>query len=64
LAWKVNINDIVKENGNGPVSVNLCIKNPNRKSEFEYQEPSKLIASIVEREKKILKLMEEIKSGI
>ena len=45
----VNINDIVKENGNGSVSVNLDIKNPNRKSEFEYQEPSKLISSIVER---------------
>jgi len=63
-AWKVNINDIVKENGNGSVSVNLDIKNPNRKSEFEYQEPSKLISSIVEREKKILKLMEEIQSVI
>ncbi|MDA3907201.1 MAG: hypothetical protein PF484_14105 [Bacteroidales bacterium] len=55
LAWKVNINDIVKENEKGYVSVYLNIKNPNRKSEFEYQEPSKLIFSIVDREKKILK---------
>ena len=42
----------------------MDIKNPNRKSEFAYQEPTKLISSIVEREKKILTLMEEIQSGI
>ena len=40
------------------------LENPNRKSEFEYQKPSKLISSIVDREKEILKLMEEIKAGI
>jgi type I restriction enzyme M protein len=59
-AWKVNIKDIVKENGNGLPVVNLDIKNPNRKSELEYSEPSKLISNLVERENQILELMKSI----
>jgi len=59
-AWKVNIKDIVKENSNGLPVVNLDIKNPNRKSELEYSEPSKLISNLVVRENQILELMKSI----
>lgn len=63
-AWKVDINDIVKEQENGTVSVNLDIKNPNKKSEVEYTEPTELVKSIFERENQILNLIQEIKTEI
>lgn len=43
---------------------NLDLKNPNRKSEFEYREPSELINSIMEKEKRVMQLMEEIQETI
>lgn len=62
-AWKVSIADIVKDDENGKlINVNLDIKNPNRKSEFEYKEPSILIASILENEQRIIQLMKEIQN--
>jgi type I restriction enzyme M protein len=64
-AWKVSAKDIVKLDKEGNlVSVNLDMKNPNKKDEFVYIEPAKLIDSIVEKEKRILELMEEIKSYV
>jgi len=63
-AWKVNIKDIVKENGNGLPVVNLDIKNPNKKSELEYKEPTQLVEDILIREKEILGLMNNIKTTI
>ena len=59
-AWKVNIKDIVKESDKGTPIVNLDIKNPNKKSEFEYHEPKELVQRIVEREKMILSLKKKI----
>lgn len=64
-AWKVKIADIVENDINGKlINVNLDIKNPNRKGEFEYIEPSQLISSIVEKEKRVMQLMKEIESAI
>lgn len=65
FAWKAAAKDIIKTDKDGAlVSVNIDIKNPNKKDEFEYVEPAKLIDSIVEKEKRILELMEEIKSYV
>ena len=63
-AWNVKIENIVGEDKNGNVTVNLDIKNPNRKNEFEYREPKKLVTSILKRENEILKLMNEINKTI
>ncbi|MCD4819593.1 MAG: type I restriction-modification system subunit M [Candidatus Cloacimonetes bacterium] len=63
-AWNVKIENIVGEDKNGNVTVNLDIKNPNRKNEFEYKEPKELVASILKRENEILKLMNEINETI
>ena len=46
------------------LNVNLDLKNPSKKSEFEYQEPSVLVNSILEKEKTIINLMKEIESEI
>jgi hypothetical protein len=61
----VKIADIVKNDDKGKlINVNLDIKNPNRKGEFEYREPAELAKSIIEREKDIFSLMKEIEKEI
>jgi len=60
-AWKVNLSDVLLTDSEGKLlNVNLDLKNPNRKGEFEYQEPGALISSIIEKEKNIINLLDEI----
>lgn len=64
-AWKVKIADIVQTDDNGKlVNVNLDSKNPNKKSEFEHEEPAVLINSIIGKEKRVMQLMYEIENEI
>ncbi len=64
-AWKVKRKDVLLTDEDGKLlNVNLDLKNPNKKSEFEYEEPSVLVNSILEKEKTIVKLMKEIESEI
>lgn len=64
-AWKVKLKDIVLTDENGKLlNVNLDIKNPNRKGEFEYRDPSELVSSIMEKEKIVMHLMKEIQNTI
>ena len=51
-AWKVKLTDILLNDVKGKLlNVNLDLKNPNRKSGFEYLEPALLIDSIMGKEK-------------
>lgn len=60
-AWRVKLKDIlIHDSGGRLLNVNLDVKNPNKKGEFEYHDPNELISSILEREKKVLELMKEI----
>ncbi len=64
-AWKVKIEDIVKQDEDGKlINVNLDLKNPHRKSEFEYREPGELVNSIMQKEKLVMQLMKEIENEI
>ena len=64
-AWKVKLKDILLTDDEGKLlNVNLDIKNPNKKSEFEYREPTELMSSIMEKEKKVMLLMKEIENRI
>ena len=64
-AWKVELKDFLFTDDVGKLlNVNLDLKNPNRKSEFEYRKPTELVTSIMEKEKQIMKLMEEIENEI
>ncbi|MEJ7680725.1 MAG: N-6 DNA methylase [Segetibacter sp.] len=64
-AWKVTLKDVLLTNDEGKLlNVNLDVKNPNRKSEFEYREPAELVSSIMEKEKQVMRLMKEIESTI
>lgn len=64
-AWKVKLKDVLFTDDAGKLlNVNLDVKNPNKKNEFEYREPTELMNSIMEKEKKALLLMEEIEAII
>ena len=61
-SWKVAAADVLKYNGDGAIaSVNLDLKNPNRAADLEHLPPEQLAESILEKEKKIAALMDEIK---
>ncbi|MEO6718882.1 MAG: class I SAM-dependent DNA methyltransferase [Ferruginibacter sp.] len=65
VAWKAKLKDILLKDEEGKLlNVNLDLKNPNRKGEFEYIEPTVLISSILEKEKEVMQLMKEIESTI
>ena len=64
-AWKVKLKTFLLTDCEGKLlNVNLDVKNPNRKSDLEYREPTELISSIVGKEKKVMVLMEEIENLI
>ena len=60
-AWKVKLKDIIHTDDEGKLlNVNLDFKNPKRRNEFEYRKPIELMNSIMDKEKKVLKLIIEI----
>ncbi|MCK9424827.1 MAG: type I restriction-modification system subunit M [Ignavibacteriaceae bacterium] len=64
-AWKVKLKDVLFTDAEGKLlNVNLDLKNPNHKSEFEYREPLELVDSIMEKEIRIMQFIKEIKSNI
>jgi type I restriction enzyme M protein len=61
-AWKVKAADVIKKDDDGNVvSVNLDIKNPNAAEALEHLPPEQLVEGIVEKERRILEIMDEIK---
>jgi type I restriction enzyme M protein len=64
-AWKVMLKDVLVVDDAGKLlNVNLDLKNPNRKGEFEYLEPTKLVSSIMDKEEQVVQLMKEIQDII
>lgn len=60
-AWKVSARDVLKyDDEDNLISVNLDIKNPNSAEATEHLPPEQLVAGIIEKEKQILALMDEI----
>jgi type I restriction enzyme M protein len=64
-AWCVPAAEILQYDAGGKLlSANLDRKNPNRRNETEYAEPSEAIAAILEKERQVLELMTEIQQLI
>lgn len=57
-AWKVSVDSVRKNN------FNLDIKNPNLVQADKHREPEEIVAEIVEREQRIIKLMQEIQTEL
>jgi type I restriction enzyme M protein len=62
-AWRAKLKDVLFTDKEGKLlSVNLDLKNPNRKGEFEYRQPIELMNSMMNKEEKVMQLMKEIQS--
>lgn len=63
--WKVTANDVIKYDEQGHlISVNLDVKNPTSQETLEHLPPDQLAADILEKEQRIIEIMEEIKSEL
>ena len=61
-AWRVAAKDLIEADESGNVvSVNLDVKNPNSAEALEHLPPEQLVADILEKEHRIIKIMEDIK---
>lgn len=61
-AWRVNVEDVLKYDGQGSLlSVNLDIKNPRAKVDLEHMPPEKLVDDVLAKEQKIIQMVGEIK---
>lgn len=64
-AWKVSSDDVIKYSENGKlVSVNLDLRNPLSLEALEHESPSKLLATIVEKELQIIDILNELKGSL
>ena len=62
-AWKVPVGEILKYNGEGRLAlVNLDIKNPKGKEDVAHLPPEQLVASILEKEHRIVEIVRRIKA--
>ena len=62
-AWKVAASDVLKYDAAGDlVAVNLDVKNPNAKDDFEHLPPEQLAADILKKEQRIAEIMGEIQA--
>lgn len=57
-AWRVPTEDILKNNAN------LDIKNPRARQGIEHLPPERLVESILQKERRILELMNEVKAAL
>jgi len=63
-AWRVGAEDVLKKAEDGSVTVNLDIKNPSARQDLEPLPLEQLVASIIDKEQRILALMSEIKTDL
>ncbi|HJW75937.1 MAG TPA: N-6 DNA methylase, partial [Thermoleophilia bacterium] len=65
-AWRVKASDVIKrgEDGTGPVSVNLDIKNPNAAEALEHLPPGQLIDDMLTKENELVRLTSVLKDEL
>lgn len=63
-AWAVGVVDVMKENGNGAVSINLDLKNPNKEDIYKGLNAESIAEDIYNQISENLRLIEEIKEEI
>jgi len=64
-AWKIKAADLLKYDEEGRlVSCNLDLKNPNSAEALEHRPPEELVSEIIEKEQRILEIMQEIQTEL
>jgi len=63
-AWVVPVEEVLKTDVEGRPIVNLDLKNPHGKKDFEHMPPDKLVDDILEKERHITELLHEIRTTL
>ena len=64
-AWKVSAADVLRYDEAGKlISANLDIKNPNSLEALEHRPPEELIADMLEKERRVMGIMEELREAV
>ncbi|MCI0428302.1 MAG: type I restriction-modification system subunit M [Nitrospiraceae bacterium] len=63
-AWLVPVEDILKADAEGRPIINLDLKNPRGKPDFEHMPPEQLVEDILDKEQKIADLLAEIRVAL
>ena len=64
-AWRVRVEEVLKyDKDGGLVSVNLDIKNPKGKEDFEHLPPEQLVEDILKKEGQILKVLNDLRQTL
>ena len=64
-AWKVDVNGLVERDDQGRVfACNLDVKNPHSSEVVDHRSPAEIVDNIIEKERHILAIMDEIKSTL
>jgi type I restriction enzyme M protein len=63
-AWCVDAQDVVRVEAGGKVTVNLDLKNPRQKPDLSHLPPDEIAESILNKERRIIELMGEIKAEL
>jgi len=64
-AWKVKAADLLKyDDESRLLSCNLDLKNPNSAEALEHRPPEELVSEIIEKEERILEIMQEIQTEL
>ena len=64
-AWNVDASGLIQRNGDGRViAYNLDLRNPYAGEAVDHRPPEEIVDSIIEKERRILAIMEEIKATL
>ena len=64
-AWRVDTRGLVQRDEQGRVTAcNLDVKNPNAGENADHRQPAEIVGSIIDKERRILSIMDEIKATL
>jgi type I restriction enzyme M protein len=64
-AWRVSAEDVVRyDESGGLISCNLDLKNPHAAAALEHLPPGQLLEDVLEKERRIISILEEIKAEL
>ena len=63
-AWRVPGEDVLKADSEGRPIVNLDLKNPRAKQDYEHMPPEQLVEDILDKERRITEILADIRQAL
>jgi type I restriction enzyme M protein len=63
-AWLVPVGDVLRTDPDGRPVVNLDLKNPRNKQDYEHMPPQQLLEDILAKERRIIELLGEVREAL